>query len=188
MSNPSNYVSPPRYQKDVNVKGKKITSDYKDIWKVLQKLPNLPAIDIAGAEGFISYLAKKAGIKKVVCVEIGEEKVKMGKKLFPGVQFVCKSIFDLDHNLMDFDIFIVSRFFHNIGQEWSERLMDILPMNCIVVARHKRGKRRENGEPREPLAMRSGVSKLLETYGFKIECVGDTVLGTRGKYEISLDN
>jgi len=187
MSNPSNYVSPPRYQKDVNIKGKAITDDYKDIWKVLKKLPDLPALDIAGAEGFISHLARKAGIRDVTCIEIGENKIKLGRKHFIGIKFICGDIFSHFELVRKSEIFIISRFFHNIGPEWSEKLMEALNRPCIIVARHKRGDKRENGRPRQPLAMRRGVVKLLEKYGFRIRAYGDTVLAAKGeKYESCL--
>ena len=176
----------PRYQKDANVKQKKITPEYKSIWKILDLIPkDLPLIDIACAEGFIVYMADQRGFNKTYGIEIDEGRVKRGRDNL-GVNIDAADTFESLHLMKDYKVFVVSRFFHNVGLEKSKELMDAIDKNddYIIINKHKPGPRKETGEKRELLATKKGINGFMEQYGLtKKSFSQDVVVAAKGKYE-----
>ena len=175
----------PRYQKDVNVKKKKVTKEYGVIFKILQLLPKTVKLyDIACAEGFICWLAKKAGIVNAKGIEIDADRVERGKK-YLGVDVVTGDIFENIDKLNYSDVYVFSRFFHNIGEESSRVLMDKLDKkkHFMLIIKYKPGLKKENGQKREPLAIKDGLNKFLESYGLKKKSFPQQVIvAAKGKY------
>jgi len=178
----------PRYQKDTNVKQHKITKEYKSIDKILSLIPNGHVLDIAGAEGFIAYLAALCG-HSAVNVEIDKGRVLRGLKYFgthANLTILEKDIFDELDMLDYFNIFIVARFFHNIGMKKSIELMDAIDKkeDYILIVKYKPGLKKETGAPREPLATKRGIKSLLEQYNLKKKSFPqEVIVAAKGKYE-----
>lgn len=178
----------PRYQKDANVKQHKITKEYKSIKKILELIPKGHVLDIAGAEGFVAYLAAQCG-HIAVNVEIDEGRVLRGLKHFgvcANLTIIKNNIFEDLDMLGHFNIFIVARFFHNIGLQKSLKLMDEIDKkeDYILIVKYKPGLKKETGAPREPLATKKGVKNLLEQYNLKKKSFPqEVIVAAKGKYE-----
>ena len=176
----------PRYQKDANVKEHKITPEYKSIDKILSLIPKGQVLDIACAEGFLVWLAEKRG-HNAYGIEIDEGRVNRGRKNLniPSL-LTAGDIFNNLSKIKDYNIFIVARFFHNIGYEKSLQLMDEINKkdDYIIIVKYKPGLRKETGAPREPLATKKGVKNLLEQYNLKKKSFQQQVIvAAKGKYE-----
>jgi hypothetical protein len=175
----------PRYQKDSHVKSHEIGGEFQSIWKILNLIPKAPLLDIACAEGFLVYIAQKAGFKKTMGIEIDEGRVLRGRK-FLGVNLRANDIFEHLDMVKDYKIFIISRFFHNVGHEQSKILMDAIDKkkDYLLIIKHKHGPRKENGKKREPLATRSGLNKFLDNYPVsKKSFKGDVIVAGKGRFE-----
>ena len=176
----------PRYQKDVNVKQHEVTKEYKVIWKVLGLLPkDLPLIDVSCAEGFIVYMARKQGFETTFGIEIDGDRVKRGIKHM-GVNIIAADTFESLDMLKDYKVFVISRFFHNVGLEKSKLLMDAIDKNedYIIINKFKPGKTKETGEKRELLATKKGINALMEQYNLeKKSFPQEVVVAAKGKYE-----
>ena len=173
----------PRYQKDTNVISKKVTKEYKSIKKILELIPEGNLLDIACAEGFIVWIAEKAGLNGSG-IEIDAERVKRGEKNL-GLQLLTGDIFEHIDMIKDYDIFVVARFFHNIGPEKSVQLMNAIDekKDYILIVKYKPGKYKETGAPREPLATKKGVNELLEVYNLKKKSFPqEVIVAGKGKY------
>jgi len=174
----------PRYQKDANVKEHKVTSEYKSLDKILSLIPKGRVMDIACAEGFLVWLAKKNG-HTARGIEIDAGRVERGKKNL-GVELDTGDVFENLNLIAGFDTYIVARFFHNIGYEKSMKLMDEINKmdDYIIIVKYKPGMRKETGAPREPLATKKGVNSLLEQYNLKKKSFpGEVIVAAKGKYE-----
>lgn len=179
----------PRYQKDVNVKSHEVTKEYKSIKKILDVLPKeLKVFDIACAEGFLVYVAKKAGFQHPSGIEIDPGRTERGMKHM-DIEISTGSIFDNMNMLEDYDCFIISRFFHNVGMDASVKLMDEISKkeDVIIINKYKPGPKKENGKPRELLATKKGINQLMEKYGFeKKSFPQDVIVAAKGKYVMLL--
>lgn len=175
----------PRYQKDVNVINHKVTDEYKSIDKILSLIPKLKVLDIAGAEGYLAWLAAQHG-HSVMNIEIDEGRVLRGRKHFPEIEMRADNIFDNLDILSNYNVYMVSRFFHNIGYDKSVELMDAIEKQTdyILIIKYKPGLVKETGKPREKLATKKGINDLLEQYGIKKKSFPQQVIvAARGKYE-----
>jgi hypothetical protein len=174
----------PRYQKSDNVINHKITSEYKSIEKILNLIPKAPLLDIACAEGFLVWMADRAGFTQTLGVEIDEGRVLRGRKHL-GVNLRANDIYSHLDIIKEFEIFIISRFFHNVGYEKTVKLMDAINEadDYLLIIKHKPGARKETGAKREPLATRKGINDMLDEYPVeKKSFPGDVILAGRGKY------
>ena len=173
-----------RYQKNANVVGRKITEEYRSINKILSLLPaGLKLIDIACAECFIGWLAKAHGLD-VTGIELDMDKVKGGKQHL-GMDIIHGSIFDNYNLLKGKDVFVVSRFFHNIGFKQSGSLMRAIDKNkdYIIIVKYKPGAYRETGQKRQPLATKKGVGTFLGNYKLNTKAFrSEVIVGAKGKY------
>lgn len=173
----------PRYQKDTNVISKKVTKEYKSIKKILELIPKGNVLDIAGAEGFITWMADKVG-HNAVCVEIDEGRVLRGRKNL-GIDIRAVDVFENLDMLEHFDIFVVARFFHNIGMEKSVELMGAIDekKDYILIVKYKPGLKKETGARRELLATKKGIKELCECYNLaKKSFPGEVIVAAKGKY------
>jgi len=179
---------PSRYQKDVNVIGKQVTPEYHIFERIFSELPkDCRVLDVACAEGFIAHLAVRAGLR-ATGIEIGGEKVALGKKQFPGVDLCCGNIFENLSMIQRHDVYVVSRFFHNVGEAWSNVLVSHMLANSagfLLLVRHKPGLLKETGEKRQPLATAKGVNSFLKKHGLNKKTFrGEVIVAAHGeKYE-----
>jgi len=175
----------PRYQTDAAVKQRQITPEWSHMWQILKLIPKAPLIDIACAEGFCVWMADKAGFTQTLGVEIDEGRVLRGRKFLGDVNLRANNIFDRLSLLKEYRYFIIARFFHNIGDEMSEKLMNEIDKkkNYLLIIKHKAGPRKETGAKREPLATRKGINTFLDRYPLsKKSFCGDLIVAGKGKY------
>lgn len=186
------YQSPPRYQKDEQVYRRQVTAEFKPILRVFQSLPSRTRLlDIACAEGFLCWLASYAGVKHVTGIEIGKNKVELGRKHLsrPGVRLICGDVWDNLELVDEATVFVVSKFFHNVTEEEAEKLMCLIGgrPQFLLIVRHKPGPKKETGAPREKYATNAGVSALMAPYvGSKKSFPSQLVIGARGQYYVEL--
>jgi hypothetical protein len=175
----------PRYQKDINVIKKKITPEYFILYKILKILPKtLRLFDVACAEGFIVWLAQKVGMR-ATGVELDAGRVDRGKTHL-GVDIYAGDAFRNMKRIDEADIIVVSRFFHNVGEELSHRLMKRIDKkkDYILIIKYKPGLKKETGGPREPLAIKDGLNKFLDGYDVsKKSFPQQTIVAAKGKYK-----
>ena len=177
----------PRYQKDINVKEKKISREYAIINKILNLLPKkFSLLDIGAAEGFICWMALKAGYTTVVGIECDEGRVGRGRKnLGLNGTLLAGDVFKNMKRLDDADIIVISRFLHNVGEGLSHKLMERIDKkkDYILIIRYKPGARKENNLKRELLATKIGVNGMLGEYKLaKKSFPQDTIVAIKGKY------
>lgn len=186
------YQSPPRYQKDEQVFKRRITLEFKPLLEIFHMLPpDAPLLDIACAEGYLCWLASFAGVKNVTGIEIGENKVRLGRKhlMRPGMRLIQGDVWDNLNLIHESEVFVVSKFFHNVPEADAEQLMRLignLPQFMLIV-RHKPGPKKETGEKRETYATNAGVSDLMAPYvNAKKTFPSQIVVGARGPYYVDL--
>lgn len=175
----------PRYQKDSHVKSHEIGSEFQSVWKILNLIPKDAILDIGAAEGFLVYLARKAGFTKYLGLEIDEGRVLRGRK-YLGVNLRANDIFEHMEILKDYKIFVLARILHNIGNEQSKILMDAInkKRDYLLIIKHKHGPRKETGAKREPLATRKGINNFLDNYPVRKKSFsGDVIVAGKGKYK-----
>ena len=178
-----NLEQSPRYQRDENVKSKSL-GEFRVINKIIGLLSKeMKVLDIAAAEGFITYLARKAGLH---CdgIEIDPNRTKRGFDNL-RLKLVTGDIFDNFNMLQRYNVFILSRFLHNIGEHKSKLLLDEIDRkrNYMLIIKYKPGKYRENGKLRQPLATKEGLKKFLERYNLpKKSFPQQTIVVAKGKY------
>lgn len=175
-----------QYQKTINVKKHKITQEWKPLWTILSHLPNeLKLYDIGAAEGFICWMAKQKGIKVATGIERHKDKVVSAMKHLE-IKLTHGSIFDNINNLKEYNCFVFSRFLHNIGWEPSFKLMKEIDKieDYIVIVKYKPGLFKENGTPRQPLAMKKGISRFMSYFNLKGKSFPQQlIVYGKGKYE-----
>lgn len=173
----------PKYQKDINVKKKKRVA-FGSMWKIFKVLPNdLKVLDIACAEGFLVWLARKGGLKQTDGIEIDPRRTKRGFDHL-NLKLQTGDIFDHLDILKKYDVFLLSRFLHNIGEAKSSTLLDRIDRkrNYMLIIKYKPGVLKENKQPRKPLSTRKGISKFLEKYDLNKKTFPEEVIvAAKGK-------
>jgi len=174
----------PRYQRDDNVKGKK-TGEFGCIWKIFKILPKeLKVLDIACAEGFLVWLARKGGLKETDGIEIDPDRTERGFKHL-NLELQTADIFENLDIIRKYDVFILSRFFHNIGEEKSDELMKRInrKRNYMLIIKYKPGMFKENKQKRQPLATKEGLKTFLDKYELaKKSFPQQVIVAAKGKY------
>ncbi len=173
------------YQRDKNVIQKKVTPEFSVIYKIFKLLPNkLKVLDIACSEGFLVWLARESGFEEVDGIEIDSRRTRRGKKHLK-IDLQTGDIFENLDIIKKYDVFVVSRFFHNIGIRKSDVLMREInkKKNFILIIKYKPGLKREDDQPREPLAKKKGLHRFLERYNLAKKSFPQQILvAAKGKY------
>lgn len=160
-----------QYQKKINVKKHVITKEWKPLWEMFKLLPkDLRYFEIACAEGFPMWMAKRRGISDVKGIEIHKDKVESGRNnLNLGQDIMHGDIFERLGLIKKANLFIVCRFWHNISWEECLKIMNEIDKkrDYIIISKYKPGMFKENGKPRQPLATKKGLSRLFDVYNLK---------------------
>jgi hypothetical protein len=174
-----------QYQKDINVKKHVPTKEWKPLYKIFKYLNcNVRMLSIACAEGFDVFMARKWGYK-ADGIEIHLDKIKRAKQHM-NLDLIHGDIFERFGLLEKYNCFIVCRFFHNVGQELTNRIMRKINQkrDYIMIVKYKPGKYKETGKPRQPLATKKGISNLFDLYGLKGQSFPqEFMVGAKGRFK-----
>ncbi|MCP3683526.1 MAG: class I SAM-dependent methyltransferase [bacterium] len=173
------------YQPNRAVEKHQVTSEFAIIYKIFKLLPkNLRVLDIACAEGFLVWMARKAGIKRTEGIEIDPNRVHRGEEKL-NIKLINNDIFDYLDVVRNYDVFILSRFLHNITEHKAKLLVGDIDekKDYLLIIKYKPGLRKENYEPREPLATKKGINKFLERYSLaKKSFSQEVIVAAKGKF------